>query len=97
MSRSLIKSKKAAQEKYVNNHSESHEYDITLEQLKKDIREVKVKAAKTINQELMKLYSTIDKIMEDRREKQGWNVKLLEKLICDLQNELPKLELFYTP
>ncbi len=72
----------------------SKEYESTLADLKKHIRECQLKAVKAANAELIKLYWMIGKTIVEKQEKSGWGTKLIEKLAKDIQNEFPGIEGF---
>jgi len=65
------------------------EYAQTLAELKKQIKEAQVKAAMSVNRELLKLYWTIGKIITIRQKTNGWGSKVIEKLSKDLQSAFP--------
>ncbi len=65
------------------------EYAQTLAELKKQVREAQVKAAFSVNRELLKLYWTMGKTINQRQQENGWGSKVIEKLAQDLQNEFP--------
>ena len=84
-----LQSRKADVELFAN-----QEYENTLADLKKRIRESQLKAAVSVNKELISLYWSIGKTIVERQEKNGWGTKLVEKLARDLQNEFPGVEGF---
>ena len=84
-----LQSRKAGVELFAN-----QEYETTLADLKKRIRESQLKAAVSVNKELISLYWSIGKTIVERQEKNGWGTKLVEKLARDLQNEFPGVEGF---
>jgi predicted nuclease of restriction endonuclease-like (RecB) superfamily len=65
------------------------EYAQTLAGLKRQIQEAKLKAAISLNQELLRLYWTIGKTIIDKQENSGWGTKLIERLAKDLKDEFP--------
>lgn len=74
--------------------SSNKEYDTTLADLKKQIRKSQLKAALSVNKELILLYWGIGKTIVEKQEKSGWGTNILEKLSKDLQNEFPGVEGF---
>jgi predicted nuclease of restriction endonuclease-like (RecB) superfamily len=70
------------------------EYETTLADLKKHIRSSQLKAAVSVNKELILLYWTIGKTIFEKQENSGWGSKFIEKLAKDLQNEFPGVEGF---
>lgn len=70
------------------------EYELTLADLKKRIRESQINAVIAANKELIRLYWTIGKTIVERQEGSGWGTKFIENLAKDLQNEFPGIEGF---
>lgn len=70
------------------------EYAQTLANLKQQVQEAQVKAALSVNKELIKLYWSIGKTIVEKQEKSGWGTGLVEQLAKDLQNALPGIEGF---
>ncbi|HNA61979.1 MAG TPA: PDDEXK nuclease domain-containing protein [Rhabdochlamydiaceae bacterium] len=69
-------------------------YKPFLDGIKKRIRAVQIKAAVTVNKELIKLYWSIGKDLIGRQKAEGWGSKLIEKFAKDLQLEFPGIEGF---
>ncbi len=69
-------------------------YATFLEQLKKRVREAQVKAAVSVNTELIKLYWDIGKDILEKQEKEGWGSQVIEKLCKDMQNAFPGIKGF---
>lgn len=65
------------------------DYAKTLADLKRKIQEAQLKAAISLNQELLRLYWAIGKIIIDKQENNGWGTKLIERLAKDLKEEFP--------
>ena len=57
--------------------------------LKTKIRSAQLKAAISVNREMILLYWEIGKEIVEKQEKDGWGSKVIEKLAKDLQNEFP--------
>lgn len=72
----------------------TEEYELTLADLKKRIRQSQIKAMTAANKELICLYWTIGKAIIERQESHSWGTKFIEKLAKDLQNEFPGIEGF---
>ena len=70
------------------------EYESALADLKKRIRESQLKAAVSVNTELLHLYCSIGKTIVEKQEKSSWKTVVLEKLSKDRQNEFPGVEGF---
>lgn len=70
------------------------DYENTLAELKKRIRESQLKAAVSVNAELLHLYWNIGKTILEKQEESSWGTNFLEKLSKGLQNEFPGVEGF---
>lgn len=70
------------------------EYTKFITSLKAKIRSAQIKAAVTVNSELIKLYWEIGKEIFEKQEKGGWGSNILEKAAKELQNEFPGVEGF---
>lgn len=60
-----------------------------LEDLKSRIRSAQVKAALSINRELIELYWGIGQSIVERQRAEGWGKAIVERLAGDLQREFP--------
>jgi predicted nuclease of restriction endonuclease-like (RecB) superfamily len=69
-------------------------YKSFLEDVKKRIRSAQLKAAMSVNMELIELYWGIGKDLVDRQENEGWGTKLIEKFGKDVQRAFPEIEGF---
>lgn len=69
-------------------------YGELLEDLKARIRAAQVKAALSVNRELIALYWHIGKSIVERQRDQGWGKGVVERLSDDLGREFPGLEGF---
>jgi len=65
-----------------------------LNDIKKRIQTAQLKAALSVNQELIKLYWEIGREIVDRQKSDGWGSKITERISKDLQNEFPGIEGF---
>lgn len=72
----------------------TRKYTETLATLKQQIQEAQVKAALSVNKELIKLYWSIGKTIVEKQEIDGWGTGSVERLASDLQNAFPGLEGF---
>jgi predicted nuclease of restriction endonuclease-like (RecB) superfamily len=70
------------------------EYVKVLLEIKQHIREAQIKAAFSVNKELLKLYWTIGQTINKQQKINGWGSKSIEKLAQDIQDEFPGLEGF---
>lgn len=69
-------------------------YSSFLQDIKTRIRESQIKAAISVNQELIKLHWWIGKEIAKRQEKEKWGSRVIEKLCKDLQTDFPGLKGF---
>ena len=65
------------------------DYGRTLEEIKNRIRTAQVKAALSVNRELISLYWDIGKVIVERQQTEGWGKSIVNRLAKDLQNEFP--------
>ena len=70
------------------------DYAELLEGLKKRIREARVKASLSVNQELIWLYWGIGRSILERQKSSHWGDKVLDKLAMDLRREFPDMKGF---
>jgi predicted nuclease of restriction endonuclease-like (RecB) superfamily len=64
-------------------------YQALLEDLKSRIRSAQVKAALSVNRELIELYWGIGRSIVERQRVEGWGKAIVERLAGDLQREFP--------
>src|SRR3990172_12883929 len=69
-------------------------YGPFLEDLKARIQAARVKAALSVNRELIALYWHVGKSIVERQRMEGWGKSVVERLACDLQAEFPGVEGF---
>lgn len=60
-----------------------------LEQLKRQVRTAQAKVVREANTELLRLYWTIGRALAERREREGWGTKVVERLAADLRRAFP--------
>jgi predicted nuclease of restriction endonuclease-like (RecB) superfamily len=66
-------------------------YPRFVQQLKDRIRAVQLRAALSVNRELIQLYWDIGKAIVDRQTTEGWGESVVEKLAKDLHIEFPEV------
>lgn len=66
-------------------------YDELLRTLKERIRTAQVRAALSVNRELVMLYWGIGREILARQEQEGWGTKVIPQLATDLQREFPQI------
>lgn len=69
-------------------------YSDLLERLKARIRQAQVRAALSVNRELVLLYWHIGREILQRQQQEGWGAKVIERLAQDLRREFPEMKGF---
>jgi predicted nuclease of restriction endonuclease-like (RecB) superfamily len=69
-------------------------YDEFLRELKERIRSAQIKAALSVNRELVLLYWQIGREIITRQQQQGWGAKVIERLAKDLKAAFPEMKGF---
>lgn len=69
-------------------------YEAFLKSLKTRIRETQVRAAISVNSELILLYWQTGKEILERQQTLGWGAKVIEKLASDLRSSFPEMKGF---
>lgn len=69
-------------------------YEEFLHDLKTRIRSAQIKAALSVNRELIGLYWEIGKRIVEQQEKAGWGDAIVEQLAKDLRHEFPEIKGF---
>jgi len=64
-------------------------YLSVLKSLKTKIRNARLKAAITVNRELLELYWEIGNAISQQQQQEGWGTKVIEKLAVDLKLAFP--------
>lgn len=72
----------------------SDEYARWLVSLKAEIQGARTRAVLSVNQELVRLYHRIGTEIVERRERQGWGAKVIERLSSDLRDAFPDMKGF---
>lgn len=70
------------------------DYQDFLRDLKARIRSAQVRAALSVNRELVLLYWQIGREILARQEREGWGTKVIERLATDLRSEFPDMKGF---
>lgn len=70
------------------------EYTQTLVELKQRIQDAQIKAAFSVNKELLHLYWSIGKTIIEKQAAFKWGTKIIEQLAKDLQNSFPGIQGF---
>ncbi len=69
-------------------------YGELVEALKERIRSAQVRAALSVNRELVLLYWQIGRSILERQGEGGWGSKVIERLSQDLRREFPEMKGF---
>jgi len=69
-----------------------HGYSELLKEIKEKIASARIKAYRSLNKELIKLYWEIGKNIVERQEKYGWGKGIVERLSNDLRKEFSGTE-----
>lgn len=72
----------------------SNDYAKFIAHLKTKIRSSQLKAAVSVNREMIRLYWSIGHDLAERQKKERWGTKVIERVARDLQNEFPGIEGF---
>ncbi|WP_319580754.1 PDDEXK nuclease domain-containing protein [uncultured Methanospirillum sp.] len=72
----------------------TNQYPIFLADLKTRIRQAQLKAAVSVNRELILLYWNVGKDILTNQEKLGWGAKVIDQLSQDLRKEFPDMKGF---
>ena len=69
-------------------------YGAFVNELKRRVREAQVRAALSVNQELVCLYWDIGRKVLERQRDEGWGTKVIDRLATDLRAEFPEMKGF---
>jgi predicted nuclease of restriction endonuclease-like (RecB) superfamily len=70
------------------------DYETLLKDLKERIRQAQVRAALSVNKELVILYWQIGRDILQRQDSLGWGAKVIDKLAGDLRSSFPEMKGF---
>lgn len=70
------------------------DYATFLEELKAGIRQAQVRAALSVNAELVLLYWRIGRKLLERQSREGWGAQVIERLSADLRRDFPSAKGF---
>jgi predicted nuclease of restriction endonuclease-like (RecB) superfamily len=68
------------------------QYPTILEELKKQIRQARLKATLAANAEMLTLYWQIGKTILEQQQQAGWGAKVIDNLSADLRKEFPDMQ-----
>ncbi|MDX8430538.1 MAG: PDDEXK nuclease domain-containing protein [Candidatus Algichlamydia australiensis] len=69
-------------------------YKQLLQEIKQKVRSSQIKAALSVNRELIQLYWEIGSALSQKQKEEGWGAKALEKLSKDLKSAFPDMKGF---
>ena len=69
-------------------------YGELLAQVKREVTEAQVRAARVVNVELIELYWRIGRLIFDRKHLEGWGTRVIDRLSADLRPEFPGMRGF---
>ncbi len=69
-------------------------YKELFSQVKERIRTAQTRAVLAVNNELIRLYWEVGKMLEERQKQQGWGAGIIPKLSKDIRNEIPEIQGF---
>lgn len=72
----------------------NEDYKQFLQDLKKRIQSAQIKAALSVNRELVLLYWQIGREILERQKAEGWGAKVIEQISKDLRSEFPEMKGF---
>jgi len=75
-------------------HALPDSYPVFLQELKQRIRESQVRAAISVNRELVLLYWRIGRDILVRQQRENWGAKVIDRLAADLKKAFPEMKGF---
>ena len=80
--------------KYKTDSPAAEDYAAFLEDIKRRVASAQIKAALSVNRELILLYWQIGREILERQAAQGWGAKVVDNLAKDLRNAFPEMKGF---
>src|ERR1700731_1340751 len=74
--------------------SSSDDYLALLTDVKERIRAAQIRAALSVNRELIQLYWDVGRLIVQRQQREGWGAGVIDRLASDLHKAFPSLEGF---
>jgi predicted nuclease of restriction endonuclease-like (RecB) superfamily len=78
----------------MNLQNRDSEYVLLLDSLKTKIRSAQIKAALSVNTEMILLYWEIGKSILQKQQEKGWGAKIIDNLSHDLNSSFPEMKGF---
>jgi len=69
-------------------------YETVLNEIKERVRRAQIRAALSVNRELIELYWQIGREILRQQQEQGWGAKVIDRLSRDLRHEFPDMKGF---
>ena len=76
------------------NLTKNSEYALLLAEIKSKVKSAQIKAAISVNRELIKLYWEIGKAISEKQRKGKWGDSIVNALAGDLRKEFPDMKGF---
>ncbi len=76
----------------MQNNTISKDYFSFIEELKSHIKNARIRAALSVNKELLQMYWHIGYRILEQQNSQSWGSKIIEKLSLDLRKEFPDIK-----
>lgn len=70
------------------------QYGTFIELIKTKVKQAQLKAALSVNSELIKLYWEIGKEITEKQKDEGWGTGIIEKIETDIQKTFPGIQGF---
>jgi predicted nuclease of restriction endonuclease-like (RecB) superfamily len=80
----------------MNSIQNTNDYDSFLVVIKQQIKTSKMRAIKSVNQEMIMLYFGIGKSIYQKQQELGWGAKVIDNLSSDIKSEFPDMGGFST-
>ncbi|MBC6422946.1 MAG: DUF1016 domain-containing protein [Hormoscilla sp. SP12CHS1] len=75
-------------------HSGDRTYREFLQDMKTQVVQSRIEAARSVNRSLIGLYLSLEQLIVDRQEALGWGKAVVERLSADLKAEFPEMKSF---
>src|SRR5260370_20398641 len=69
-------------------------YEVVLNEIKERVRRAQIRAALSVNHELIELYWQIGREILRQQQEQGWGAKVIDRLSQDLRHAFPEMKGF---
>lgn len=76
----------------MNSVLDKKDYGQIIQNLKEKIRQTRLRAAFTVNAQLLQLYWEIGNTILQQQKQEGWGTKVIGRLVADLKSEFPDMK-----